>query len=129
MTPEQYQRVGELYHAALELEPAAREGFLNRVCGDDVTLRREVDSLLSASEKARTLLRRAGYRSRRRVGQRGDTPVTCREEPQPLPGALITRRRWDGGGISGVRHSPRAEGGDQSVAGRVHSRRGSCASL
>ncbi len=54
MTPEQYQRVGELYHAALELEPAAREGFLNRVCGDDATLRREVDSLLSASDKART---------------------------------------------------------------------------
>ena len=54
MTPEQYQRVGELYHAALELEPDAREGFLNRICGDDATLRREVDSLLSASDKART---------------------------------------------------------------------------
>ena len=27
MSPEQYERVGELYHAALELEPEARPRF------------------------------------------------------------------------------------------------------
>jgi hypothetical protein len=36
MTPEQFQRVGDLYHAAMELAPAARPSFLAQVCsGED----------------------------------------------------------------------------------------------
>jgi eukaryotic-like serine/threonine-protein kinase len=52
MTPEQYRRVGELYHAALELEPEARPGFLARACDGADELRREVESLLWANEQA-----------------------------------------------------------------------------
>jgi len=52
MTPEQYRRVGELYHAAMELEPEARTEFLAGACGGDDELRREVESLLQAHKQA-----------------------------------------------------------------------------
>jgi Tol biopolymer transport system component/serine/threonine protein kinase len=52
MTPEQHRRIGALYHAALELAPEARPGFLSAACGGDEYLRREVESLLWASEQA-----------------------------------------------------------------------------
>src|SRR5262245_37308405 len=52
MTPEQYRRVGELYHTAMELAPEDREDFLAGACGGDEELRREVESLLQAREQA-----------------------------------------------------------------------------
>jgi eukaryotic-like serine/threonine-protein kinase len=45
-----WKRVEDLYHAALEWAPAERDTFLSSACGDDVELRREVDSLLSHKE-------------------------------------------------------------------------------
>jgi eukaryotic-like serine/threonine-protein kinase len=47
MTPEKLKKVEEIYHAALEIEPARRESFLIEQCGADEDLRREVISLLS----------------------------------------------------------------------------------
>src|SRR5262245_28281831 len=52
MKPERYQQVGQLYHAALELETDERASFLDGACGDDDELRREVESLLLAREQA-----------------------------------------------------------------------------
>ncbi len=52
MTSEQYRRVGELYHAAMELAPEARVDFLAGACGEDDELRREVESLLQAHQQA-----------------------------------------------------------------------------
>ncbi len=52
MKPEQYRRVGELYHAAMDLAPEARADFLAGACGGDETLRRQVESLLRARQQA-----------------------------------------------------------------------------
>src|SRR2546428_11760102 len=52
MSSEQYERGGELYHAALELAPEARADFLVEACGGEEELRREVESLLQAREQA-----------------------------------------------------------------------------
>ncbi|MBV8894936.1 MAG: hypothetical protein JO051_00370, partial [Acidobacteriaceae bacterium] len=41
-----WKRVEHLYHAALEHGPEQRDAFLTSACGDDMELRREVDSLL-----------------------------------------------------------------------------------
>ena len=43
MTPERYRQVAEIYRAALELEPEQRAAFLARSCGDDTTLRQEIE--------------------------------------------------------------------------------------
>src|SRR5262244_2149406 len=52
MTPERYRQIGELYHAALELNAGERTAFLERACADDKELKREVESLLSSHEQA-----------------------------------------------------------------------------
>ena len=51
MTPERHQKAGNLYHAALEIEPEARAAFLDGACGSDEELRREAESLLRAHDK------------------------------------------------------------------------------
>src|SRR5216684_240638 len=52
MTPERWQRVAELFEAALEKEPAARASFLAEAAGGDSTLSQEVLLLLAADGKA-----------------------------------------------------------------------------
>lgn len=52
MTPTMWKKINEIYHSALELEPAERKGFLDKLCAGDDVLRNEIESLLSADEKA-----------------------------------------------------------------------------
>src|SRR5437868_2033784 len=47
MTSERQRHIEDLYHAALECKPEAREAFLQDACGGDPDLRREVESLLT----------------------------------------------------------------------------------
>jgi predicted ATPase len=58
MTPEQYQRVGEIFHAALDVPAADRRGFLANACSDDEELQREVESLLAAHAEAGPFIER-----------------------------------------------------------------------
>lgn len=52
MTPEEWGKVSEIYHAACELDEVERARFLTERCGDDETLRREVESLIAADREA-----------------------------------------------------------------------------
>jgi hypothetical protein len=45
VTPERWQDVERLYHAALEREGDQRAAFLTVACGDDAALLREIESL------------------------------------------------------------------------------------
>ena len=56
MSSDQWQRIQELYHAALELEPTQRSAFLEEACGDDEALCREVEALLAEHGKAGSFL-------------------------------------------------------------------------
>lgn len=47
---EQWQQVQELFHAALEREPGDRSVFLDKACGGNEPLRREVGWLISAHQ-------------------------------------------------------------------------------
>ena len=51
MTPQQYERLTDLFHAALEIAPDQRRGFLDQISEDDVDLRRELESLLAVSDQ------------------------------------------------------------------------------
>jgi serine/threonine-protein kinase len=51
MTPERWQRVKAVLHDALELAPEQRTEFLDRACASDDSLRREVQSILSAGDE------------------------------------------------------------------------------
>src|SRR6266849_4953628 len=52
MEPEHWRRVDNLFQAALDFRPERRSAFLDEACGSDGSLRREVESLLAAYEKA-----------------------------------------------------------------------------
>jgi eukaryotic-like serine/threonine-protein kinase len=52
LTPERWQEVERLYHAALERGEEERAAFLTGACGGDEELRREVESLLEHEAEA-----------------------------------------------------------------------------
>ena len=54
-----WQRIDELFYAALDLDPQARPVFLLQACGSDVELLKEVESLLNSSEQTLGFARKA----------------------------------------------------------------------
>jgi len=58
MTPERYQKIAEIYRAALELKPEERSAFLAEACRDNSALREEVESLLAYQDKSGTFIDR-----------------------------------------------------------------------
>ena len=56
MSPDRWEHIQELYHAALELEPTQRSAFLEEACGDDEAVCREVEALLAEHGKAGSFL-------------------------------------------------------------------------
>jgi serine/threonine protein kinase len=56
MKTERWQQISELYHSALERDAEERMAYLREACGDDVTLRQEVESLLSNEGTAKDFL-------------------------------------------------------------------------
>ncbi len=51
MTPELWQRLKPLFHAALEESPQDRAAFVDSVCGDDLELKGHLKELLDAEQK------------------------------------------------------------------------------
>ena len=56
MNPERWKQVNDLFQSALERPPRERTAFLNEVCDNDDELRREVESLLGAHERAENFI-------------------------------------------------------------------------
>ena len=52
MTPERWQRVKELLGPALELDSTKRADYLDQACGNDPSLRPDLERLLAAEQKA-----------------------------------------------------------------------------
>ena len=55
---ERWQRLEELFHAALELPAAERAAFLDKACGANAKLRVEIEHLLGADAAAQGRLER-----------------------------------------------------------------------
>ncbi len=66
MTPERYQRIGQLFDEALERAPEDRAAFLDEACGpeacDDAGLRAEVEKLLDHHSESEEFLSRPAMR-------------------------------------------------------------------
>ena len=59
MAHEGWQRVREIFDSAIRREPAERQDYVNRVCGEDKQLLREVESLLSSLDHSDKFLETA----------------------------------------------------------------------
>lgn len=55
MNPERWKRIDELFHAALELNPAERTAFLVKACKDDQALYGEIEALIASHGKESSL--------------------------------------------------------------------------
>jgi len=99
MTPERWEQVGQLYQAALELQPGERTSFLRQACGEDESLCREVESLLAAEQEAGDFLA---------AGAIDDAAKALAEEK--------TSRRWgNGSAITRCARSWGLEGWEKST--------------
>ena len=97
MNQELWRKVEELFHAALERKPEARQAFLDDACNGDTAVRRQVELLLAKEEQAGSFL---------------ETPAignsTLRQIPDWPPSRTLShrvsvRRRRHGRGLSRAR--------------------------
>lgn len=61
MATEHWQKVKEIFQAALERAPGERSAFLSEACGNEGSLRQEVESLLAAHEKEGSFIDSPAY--------------------------------------------------------------------
>lgn len=111
MTPERWQRVNELFNAALEKQGDARRVFLVNACGDDHELRREVEKLLNGDEAAG----RDGFLDNNPLNLKDQLPSTCDMTGRTL-GAYVIKKRIGSGGMGNVYLAARTAGFKQRVA-------------
>src|SRR5258707_2079355 len=52
MQPERWRMIDELFHAAVEMTPNERRGFLEAACGGESSLRAEIEKLIDGSDRA-----------------------------------------------------------------------------
>lgn len=56
-TEQNWNRIKELFGGALELDPGLRAAYLDEACGEDVSLRDEIESLLREHDSSSNLMR------------------------------------------------------------------------
>src|SRR6201991_3012493 len=108
MTPERWQKVEEIFQAAVELLPEERARYIAQVCANDTTLRRDVESLLSQHDSAGELLDQPFY---------GNTEMSVLEsfveEEDPMLGRRLgsyrIEREIGRGGMGAVYEASRAD--------------------
>ena len=83
--PEDWQRVNEIFHQALDRSPDSREAFVRQACAARPELAGEVTSLLAAHERAGSFI------------EPGGAVVEARSDPGPsLVGQTLGQYRIDG---------------------------------
>src|SRR5262245_1525400 len=85
MKPEQWRQVDQLFQAALERAPEDRAAFISEACGDDDSLRREVEALLASDGQAESFMDAPAYVVA--------APLIVGDDAQPLLGESLGHYR------------------------------------
>ena len=75
MTPERYQKIGQLFNEALELVPEQRSTWLHQICGADNELRLEVEKLLTSQDESGEFLSRPAMHIAAELLSQNQTPT------------------------------------------------------
>jgi len=93
MTPERWQQIRELLHGAMQIPVAERSAFLDSKCSNDPTLRKEVQSFLSADgEVSQQFLERPIAES---IIVRATEAFYLTDERNPVAMITLPRRCWN----------------------------------
>lgn len=85
MNPEQWQKIHELFEAALERPAEERAAFLARYCASDEETQRRVEAMLAADARADLPLDRPAVQA---ASHRVPATLSC-ADTQPVSGAMI----------------------------------------
>lgn len=114
MQPERWEKVKEVFTAALEQPTAMRPSFIAESCGDDAALRAEVESLLVAHEEPKNLLEQHTIDLASQLQAKGDKYLGKRFGPYRI------LREIGRGGMGAVFLAERADGDfQQQVALKI----------
>ena len=125
MTPEQFERVEELFHRFRDAPPEQRERLLNEACGDDPEVRSAVGKILAHADpdESLTVLRQKVDRVLGGMAPDGQKTVTLVHftEPVPAPTQIGHYRIIDkiGEGGMGTVYEARQEKPDRTVALKI----------
>ena len=75
MNVERWQRIEELFEAAVELEPEQRAELLNKECAGDTVLFKQVESLILSEREAGSFIHQAIGEAARRIDQHQAQPA------------------------------------------------------
>ena len=87
--PDRWQKINELFHAALELAPEERNRYLDTSCGGDDELRAEVASLLASHAEADDFIETPAYEARAELLNGPNEELSARSAGFPLVGKRL----------------------------------------
>ena len=96
LTPERWRQVEAVFIEARDQVSGERSAFLDRACGTDAALRREVESLLAADLGATGFLEPSGVLARANAiasHQVGPPPIARKRLPSPASNSMV-RTTW-----------------------------------
>ena len=110
LSPEQWGRVKEVFHAALERPPGERRAFVHAACGD-TTVASAVERLLAGDEAAQSFMATPAAAL---VGPQATRGISAggRTAPRPVHDRRAHRRRGHGRGLPRPRHQTGTRRGD-----------------
>jgi hypothetical protein len=95
----------ELFERLVELPPEQRAAYLDKLCGDDASLRSELLRLLNADEQAKSFMMRPAFCETASPGSASEMPtVTMRPPSTPVPSSPLDEGRFPPGMVLAERY-------------------------